>query len=379
MMNPVDRSYMCLALELAARGAGRTHPNPMVGCVIVKEGCIVGRGYHKAAGLAHAEVVALDEAGENARGATLYVTLEPCSHHGRTPPCADAVIAAGVSRVVVATKDPNPLVAGRGLAKIERAGIATLVGVERERALRLNEAFMLGVVKERAFVHLKLAATLDGKIATATGDSKWVTSPESRAKVHRLRDQVSAVLVGVQTAQDDDPRLTVRLPGKAERQLLRVVLDPALRISDTLWMLAPENAANTLLVCTREAHADRVARLEELGAKVLRAPPSACGGLDVEFVLRELYRLGHLEVLLEGGGRAARSFLDAGMVDRVHLYYAPKLLGGSDALSMVGGASPGKMSSAFDLDELEVSRVGPDIYVTGVISRKTRVLKGQEA
>jgi diaminohydroxyphosphoribosylaminopyrimidine deaminase/5-amino-6-(5-phosphoribosylamino)uracil reductase len=379
MMIPVDNSYMRIALELAAKGRGRTHPNPMVGCVVVKDGKVVGRGYHEKAGLPHAEVVALDEAGDSAKGATLYVTLEPCSHHGRTPPCADAVVAAGVSRVVVATEDPNPLVAGRGLAKIEAAGIETLVGVEGKGALRLNEGFMLSVVEKRAFVHLKLAATLDGKIATRSGDSKWVSSPESREEVHRLRDRVSAVIVGVQTALDDDPKLTVRLPGEAERHILRVVLDPNLRLADGLWMLEKDNVASTLIVCAEDAEAERIAHFEGLGAKVICVPKSTAGRLDVERLLRELNALGHTEVLVEGGGTTARAFLDAALVDRVHLYYAPKLLGGVDAVSMLGGESPEKMNEAKELDEIEVSRVGPDIYVTAVLGRGSADIAGREA
>jgi len=361
-----DRFYMEVALALAREGLGRTSPNPAVGCVVVRDGRIVGRGFHPRAGEPHAEVFALEQAGPAARGAHLYVTLEPCSHHGRTPPCADRIVAAGVRRVVAAMADPNPAVAGRGLARLRRAGLEVRVGVAEAEARRLNEAFCLSVVQRRAFVHLKLAATLDGKTATASGDSRWITSAQSRERVHRLRDRCGVVLVGVGTAEADNPRLSVRLPGRPERRCLRVVLDPRARIPMGLSMLEPAEAPFTLVVCGPRAEPSRQRALEARGARVLEVWEEA-GGLDLGGLLTRLYDMGHMEVLVEGGAETARRFLDAGLVDRLHLFYAPKLLGGRDAVPMVGGPSPDHIAQAREVAELEIERIGPDLYVTGRI------------
>lgn len=360
-----DSFYMALALELAARGNGTTSPNPLVGAVLVKDGRIVGRGWHERAGAPHAEVAALTEAGDEARGATLYVTLEPCSHHGRTPPCADAVIRAGVRRVVAAMEDPNPLVAGSGLAKLAEAGIATDVGLHGEEARRQNEGFILSVVEKRSFVHLKLGATLDGKIATGGGESRWITSEESRETVHLLREQTGAVLVGVETALKDNPRLTARVPGKPERMTLRVILDRSLRGTTRISMLGAGEAASTLVICGERAPGDRFERFAATGARVERVPETEGGMLDLRKVLEFLYSMGRMEVLVEGGARTARAFLDQRLVDRIHFFYAPKILGGASSLSMIGGEGPERLSEAVKISDLLVYTVGPDVYVTG--------------
>ncbi|MDW7711015.1 MAG: bifunctional diaminohydroxyphosphoribosylaminopyrimidine deaminase/5-amino-6-(5-phosphoribosylamino)uracil reductase RibD [Deferrisomatales bacterium] len=365
MTAEADRFLMGVALEEARRGVGRTSPNPAVGCVVAREGRILGRGFHPAAGQPHAEVFALEQAGSDARGADLYVTLEPCSHHGRTPPCADRIVAAGVRRVVAAVADPNPRVAGEGLRRLREAGVEVAVGVREEEARRLNEGFFLSVREGRAFVHLKLAATLDGRIATRTGHSRWVTSEESRRRAHALRDACGAVLVGVGTAVADDPRLTVRLPGTAERRIPRVVLDPGLRCPESLALLGPGEAGFTVLACAEGTDPARTRRIEARGARVLTFPRKG-PSLDLGALLAELYRGGTMEVLVEGGGETARSFLDAGLVDRVHLFLSPRLLGGRDAVPMVGGPSPERMDQAVPLTGLEVERVGPDLYLTGV-------------
>jgi diaminohydroxyphosphoribosylaminopyrimidine deaminase/5-amino-6-(5-phosphoribosylamino)uracil reductase len=370
MRPETHRFFMGLALDLAAEAAGRTSPNPLVGCVVAREGEILGRGFHAFAGADHAEVVALREAGETARGADLYVTLEPCSHHGRTPPCTEAIIRAGISRVVAAMEDPNPTVAGSGFAALTAAGIEVLAGVERERAARLNEAFALSIVQKRSFVHLKLAATLDGRIATASGDSFWISSEVSREATHRLRDRCGAVVVGVETALTDNPRLTVRVPGREERRILRVVLDRSLRINPGLWMLEPREAVHTLVVCGDMARKGPIRQLERLGARVLPVPVDGEGRLDLPTVLTRLYEMGIMEILVEGGAHTARTFLDAGCVDRCHIYYSPRILGGLDSISMIGGKSPKRIDEAVVLDQIEVSRSGPDIYVTGVPVRK---------
>ncbi|MDF1555775.1 MAG: bifunctional diaminohydroxyphosphoribosylaminopyrimidine deaminase/5-amino-6-(5-phosphoribosylamino)uracil reductase RibD, partial [Deferrisomatales bacterium] len=325
---------------------------------------ILGRGFHPAAGQPHAEVLALREAGALAHGADVYVTLEPCSHHGRTPPCAGALVEARPQRVVVATVDPNPQVAGRGIRALRDAGIPVEVGVGEREARRLNEAFALSVTARRSFVHLKLAATLDGRIATAAGDSRWITSAESRQRVHRLRQLCGAVVVGVGTAAADDPRLTVRLPGAEEQWVTRVVLDPALRIPPGGHLLDPDSARHTLLACGERAAAERGDRYRGLGCQVLPLPGPP-GRLDLGALLAELHRRGRMEVLVEGGAETAQRFLADGLVDRVHLFYAPKLLGGRGSLGMLGGADPERIADALELAELEVERVGPDLYVTG--------------
>ncbi len=364
MTRAADAFYMDLALDLARRGLGHTSPNPAVGCVVARHGRILGRGYHPAAGQPHAEVFALREAGIRARDADVYVTLEPCSHHGRTPPCVDVLLRARPRRVVVAMEDPNPRVAGRGIRALREAGIAVEAGVGEDEARRLNEAFALSVVARRSFVHLKLAATLDGRIATAGGDSRWITSPESRQRVHRLRQLCGAVVVGVGTAVADDPKLTVRLPGAEPQWVTRVVLDPALRTPAGSHLLDPESAGHTLLACSEGAEAAHGDRYRGLGCQVLPLPGQR-GHLDLGALLAELYRRGRMEVLVEGGAETARRFLTAGLVDRVHLFYAPKLLGGRGSLGMLGGPDPQHIADALDLEQLEIERSGPDVYVTG--------------
>lgn len=361
-----DRFYMGLALELARRAKGRTSPNPLVGAVVVRDGRLRGRGFHPRAGAPHAEVLALDEAGDDARGADLYVTLEPCSHHGRTPPCVDRVIASGVRRVVAALQDPNPAVAGRGLAALREAGIEVSVGVREAEVRRQNEAFCLSIREGRAFAHLKLAATLDGRIATRTGDSRWISCAQSRERVHRLRDACQAVIVGVGTVEADDPRLTVRLPGEPERRPTRVVLDPHLRVSADRTLLAPGEASSTLLACGPRASAEAEARWRDRGAEVVRLPEHPDGSLDLAALLKVLYARGMMEALVEGGGTTARGLLDQGLADRVHWFLGPRLLGGADAVPALGGRSPARMDEAWDLDDLEVERVGTDLYLTGV-------------
>ncbi|MBI5018350.1 MAG: bifunctional diaminohydroxyphosphoribosylaminopyrimidine deaminase/5-amino-6-(5-phosphoribosylamino)uracil reductase RibD [Deltaproteobacteria bacterium] len=361
-----DRFYLGLALELARRAEGRTSPNPLVGAVVVRDGRIRGRGFHARAGEPHAEVVALAEAGDDARGADLYVTLEPCSHQGRTPPCVDRVVSSGVRRVIAAMEDPNPAVSGRGFTRLQEAGVEVLVGVREDEARRLNEAFRLSIRRGRAFVHLKLAATLDGRIATRSGDSRWVSSEESRARVHRLRNACQAILVGIGTVEADDPLLTVRLPDEPERRPLRVVLDPGLRVSADRALLSPGEAPHTLIACRSSAPPAAQERLRGRGVGVLSVPERPEGQLDLAALLKALYDRGIMEALVEGGGATARTFLDQGVVDRVHWFVSPRLLGGTDAVPALAGASPERMDEAWTLEGVEVERVGPDLYVTGV-------------
>jgi diaminohydroxyphosphoribosylaminopyrimidine deaminase / 5-amino-6-(5-phosphoribosylamino)uracil reductase len=357
-MSDLHRTYMGRALTLARRGLGRTSPNPAVGCVIVRDGMIVGEGWHRQAGTPHAEVHALRMAGDLARGADLFVTLEPCSHHGRTPPCADALIAAGVGRVFVGTKDPNPKVSGRGIGRLAGAGIPVVTGLREDDCRRLIEPFAKLVTTGRPFVILKSAMTLDGRTATATGDARWISGERSRRLVHRLRDQVDAVMVGSGTLLADDPQLTVRTA--AGRDPLRVVVDSRLRIPLDARILHLDSAARTL-VATTGATGERVAALQDLGAEVLVCRERE-GRVDLVDLLERLGRLGVQSVLLEGGETLAGEALRAGLIDKFLFFYGPKLVGGTGRGLFAGPGVP-TMAEALPLRIHRVSRSGADILV----------------
>jgi len=352
-----DERFMRLALAEARRGVGRTSPNPAVGAVLVKGGRVVARGHHARAGGPHAEIVALRRAGDRARGADLYTTLEPCDHHGRTPPCSVALIEAGVRRVVSGSADPNPLVDGRGVARLRRAGVPVTTGVLRAACDELNAPWFTFITMRRPYVTLKLAATLDGKVATRGGDSRWVSGPAARAWVHRLRDRVDAVLVGRGTAQADDPRLTTRLPGGGGRDPLRVVLDSRRSLPPTLRLFRQRSAAPTLVfhACARPGRLGP--RVEQV--RVARGP----GGLRLAEVLARLGERGVTHLLVEGGGRVAGAFLAAGFVDRLALILSPRVLGGG--LGWGPRAAPRRMAEALRLTGVEVERLGDDLLVTG--------------
>ncbi len=356
---------MRLALRLAARARGWTSPNPMVGALVVRDGRVVGRGYHRRAGGPHAEVHALEAAGAEAKGATLYVTVEPCCHAPkRTPPCTDAVIASGVRRVVVAMRDPNPRVRGRGIRLLRGAGLAVEVGVLEAEARRLNEGYASWVTTGRPFVTLKIAQTLDGKIATASGESQWITGPRARALTHRLRAQVDAVIVGLGTVLADDPRLTARRG--ARRHPHRVILDERLAIPPTARVLRWVEGATTYVATTDRAPAARRRRLEALGAVVLPVK-SRKGLVDFDDLLDRLGALQMTSVLIEGGSEVNASALRAGVVGKVVVMVAPRLLGGRDAVGAVGGISPLRLADAVTLRDVSVRRVGVDFIVEGYL------------
>ncbi|HEU4965751.1 MAG TPA: bifunctional diaminohydroxyphosphoribosylaminopyrimidine deaminase/5-amino-6-(5-phosphoribosylamino)uracil reductase RibD [Bacilli bacterium] len=365
-----DQDYMRIALELASMSRGRTNPNPMVGAVLVKDGRIIGQGAHLKAGEPHAEVHAFRMAGEAAEGATLYVTLEPCSHYGRTPPCAELVVKSKVKRVVVAMTDPNPLVAGRGLKMMEDAGIEVEVGVLEDEARRLNERFVWNITEQKPFVVLKTAMTLDGKIAAHTGDSRWVTGPESRAAVHRLRDEVDGIFVGIGTVLADDPELTTRLPtGEVGHHPTRVILDRRLRIPETARVLDVA-VAPTIIVTGEEVDAKKRERLQAKGVQVLTAPLADEQRYDLPEVLEGLYKHGITHLLVEGGAQINGAFLQAGLINKIYSFIAPKLIGGGDAPTPIGGSGFAKMSEAVELGEVTVAQYGPDICVIGYPQRK---------
>lgn len=360
-----DAAWMGRALRLASRGRGRTSPNPMVGAVVVRDGELAGEGYHRQVGGPHAEVWALRQAGERARGATLFVTLEPCCHRGRTPPCAEAIIAAGVRRVVAAMLDPDPRVAGRGLAQLRAAGVQVTMGVLEEAARQLNEGYLKRVATGLPFVTLKAAMSLDGKIATAGGESKWITGERARALGHRLRGRHDAIVVGVGTVLADDPELTVRLArGRSPR---RVVVDSRGRTPPTARLLRADDRPAVIAV-TEAAPSSRREALSAAGAEVWVAP-AAGGRVHLGWVLRRLADEGANSALIEGGGTLGAAALAAGLVDRVYFFVAPLLIGGKEACTPLEGDGAACLAEAWRLQAVKVRRVGEDLLVMGDVVR----------
>lgn len=354
---------MARALDLARGGLGRVWPNPSVGCVIVRDGGILGEGRTADGGRPHGEVVALARAGDAARGATAYVTLEPCSHHGRTPPCAEALIAAGIGRVVVATTDPDPRVDGRGVAMLRAAGIPVEVGLLGPEADALNEGFFRRVRQGRPFVTLKVASTLDGRIATRTGESRWITGDASRAEVHRMRAASDAVLVGTATAAADDPMLTVRLPGYDDRQPVRIVLDARLELPASLALFRTAREVATWVVVTRGGDPSARRRLEEAGCEIVDVDADAEGRLPLADVLRALGASGLTRLLIEGGARLSAALLAGGLVDRLEWFRAPLVIGG-DGVPAIGPLGVAQLAEARRLVRTGMRAFGQDSLET---------------
>jgi len=361
-----DADFMRRALALAERGRGLTSPNPMVGAVLVRDGRVVGEGAHLRAGGPHAEIEALAAAGEAARGATLYCTLEPCDHHGRTAPCAPAVAAAGITRVVAALSDPNPLAKGGG-DRLRAAGVVVEVGLLTADAERQNRAWLTAIRERRPHVTLKAAATLDGKIADVHGGSKWITGEAARLRAHRLRAESDAIVVGVTTALRDDPALTVRLGEPWPREPYRVVLDSTARLGADARVIHAATPARALIAVGAEAPADRVAALTRAGATVLRGPTRS-GRVDVGALLARLFELDVRAVLLEGGGETHAAFADAGLVDRVAVFLAPRLLGGRAAPGLLGGEGR-DLKDALALGPMSVTMLGDDVLLEADVLR----------
>lgn len=340
---------MRAALALARRHLGRVWPNPSVGCIVVKDGIVLGRGVTAPGGRPHGEPQALAQAGEGARGATVYVSLEPCNHHGKTPPCSEALIAAGVARIVVACEDPDPRVSGGGIRRLLDAGIQVEVGLCAEEAQEVNHGFITRILQGRPGVTLKLATSLDARVATSTGHSQWITGPDSRARGHLLRANHDAILVGIGTVLADDPELTCRLPGLETANPVRVVLDSALRLPVTSRLAqGAASVAPTWVVTLAGADAGRAATLEALGVRVLRVDADETGRLPVAGALTALAGQGLTRLLVEGGPSAATSFLKAGLVDQVEWFRAPMLIGG-DGLPAVGALGADMLEQALRL------------------------------
>ncbi len=357
--------YMQRALELAQKARGRTSPNPMVGAVIVREGKIIGEGYHERAGMPHAEVVAIQQAQNHTAGADLYVTLEPCCHWGRMPPCTEAIIEAGIARVFMAMQDPDPRVSGKGKEQLIAQGIEVVEGIAEAEARRINEFYCKYIQTGQPFVILKAAMSLDGKIATASGESQWITSPASRERVHRLRDEVDAILVGIGTVLADDPALTTRIPGGHDA--LRIIVDSRARLPLSARVCRLDSHVPTLLATTELASPSKLKQLESSGVQVLLLPESM-GHVDIRALMRTL---GHREitsVLVEGGSTIHAAILTSRVVDKIMLFVAPKLVGGDSAPGPIGGVGIQNLSDAIEVADLQIEPVGKDWLFTGYVS-----------
>lgn len=335
-MDETHKAFMKRTLDLARRGKGRTSPNPLVGAVVVKAGRVVGEGYHQKAGTPHAEIHALNAAGENAKGATLYVNLEPCCHWGRTPPCTEAVLQAGVAEVYIAEVDPNPSVAGKGVRQLQNAGIRVHIGMYAEEAARLNEVHKKYIQTGKPFVILKTAMSLDGKIATTSGESQWITSEGARQRGHEIRDTVDAILVGKGTVVRDNPALTTRLQDREGQDATRIVLDSYGRTATDARIFNPESSAEVIIAVTSKAPAGNINALEKAGAEVITVPATH-GRVCFERLMEILGAREITSVLVEGGGEVNASAIAAGVVDKMMCFIAPKLIGGRDAPGPIGG------------------------------------------
>lgn len=367
----VDSYWMRRALLLAQRAQGRVSPNPAVGAVLVRDGVVVGEGHTMPPGGAHAEIVALRQAGERARGATLYVTLEPCAHYGRTPPCCDALVAAGIARAVIAVRDPFPEVNGRGIRCLRAAGVEVEIGLEVDAAVQINAGFFKRVRSGLPGVTAKFAVSLDGKIATHTGHSHWITGPDARREAHRLRDTHDAILVGIGTVLADNPRLTTRLPDNVTgaggaHHPVRVVLDSRARCPLDSAMLDRSLPGRTLVLVGSDVPVERVRALSGAGAEVVPLPAHD-GRLDPEGALRHLASRGINSVLVEGGSQVHGSLLDAGLVDRIVAFVAPVIIGGAGAPSPIGGLGASTMGDALRLSDIDVQQCGDDVMIRGRI------------
>ena len=362
MVRQEDIEYMRRAMELAERGVGFTNPNPMVGAVIVKGGKVIGEGWHERCGEWHAERNAFKNCTVPAEGATMYVTLEPCCHYGKTPPCTEAIIEHGIARVVVGMEDPNPLVAGKGIALLREAGIEVVCGVEEEALREQNRVFLKYISTKLPWVAMKTAMTLDGKIATRTGDSKWITGAEARAYVHELRHRFMAILVGIGTAVADDPLLNCRIEGRGVRQPIRVVVDSNARLSLDSQLVKTAGEYRTIVAHTRFAPEESVKALREAGVEMLLCKEKE-GLVDVRNLLELLGQSGIDSILLEGGGSLNYTFLSEGLADELYAFIAPKIVGGMNAKTPVEGAGMEKMADAINLELENVLNIGHDVLL----------------
>ena len=363
-----NEKYMKLALQLAGNAVGRTSPNPLVGAVIVKDNRVVGCGWHRKAGTPHAEVHALNQAGELARGAEAYVTLEPCSHYGKTPPCAKALIDAGVKTVYASLLDPNPKVGGKGFSMLKEAGIEVEYGFLETEVRKQNEVFLKWITAKMPFIALKVAMTLDGKISTAKGESKWITNETSRAYGYKLRDIYDGIMVGINTVQEDNPMLTARVEGR--KNPIRIVVDSNLKIS-LCSNLVVDKSAQTIIAITDNNLAvkrEKIAQLEKLGVKVLIVESDKDNQVDIEKLLKILGEQKICSILVEGGGTLHGSFVEKKLVDKVYFFIAPKIVGGLDAKNPIMGKGILELDEALQLEDMQCENLAGDILITARVS-----------
>ncbi|MGI6033459.1 MAG: bifunctional diaminohydroxyphosphoribosylaminopyrimidine deaminase/5-amino-6-(5-phosphoribosylamino)uracil reductase RibD [Coriobacteriales bacterium] len=360
-----DEDYMRRCLELAVCGAGHVSPNPMVGCVIVRDGEVLAEGYHHVYGDLHAERDALSHLDGGAKGATAYVSLEPCCHYGKQPPCVDALIEAGITRVVVGAGDPNPLVAGKGLKKLKAAGIEVTTGVLEDECRHVNRVFFHYIQTKRPYVVMKYAMTLDGKIACRTGEARWVTGPEARRRVHEQRNWLSSIMVGIGTVLADDPLLTCRVDGGVNP--VRIICDTHLRIPLDSQIVATAGEVKTLVACC-DTPTEKTEALEEAGVEILQLP-STDGHLDLDALMDEVGGRGIDGILLEGGAGLNAAALEAGIVQEADVYIAPKFFGGTEAPGPIAGLGCATPDEALQLSDVRVERLGEDLLVSGKVER----------
>ena len=367
-MDKTHRAFMKRALDLARQGKGRTSPNPLVGAVVVKAGRVVGEGYHQKAGTPHAEIHALNAAGGNAKGATLYTNLEPCCHWGRTPPCTEALLQAGVAQVYIAEVDPNPNVAGKGIRQLQKAGVRVHVGINAEEAAQLNEVHRKYIQTGKPFVILKIAVSLDGKIATVSGESQWITSEASRQQGHEIRDTVDAILVGSGTVTHDNPALTTRLQDGKGQDATRIVLDSHGRTSTEARIFNPESSAGVIVAVTPDAPARNINTLEKAGAEVITVP-EVRGKVCLKRLMEILGEREVTSVLIEGGGEVNASAVAAGIVDKVMCFIAPKLIGGRDAPGAIGGEGIASLKRVPQLQRIRITPISDseDFLIEGYL------------
>ncbi len=364
MKSALDISLMEMAYSLAEKARGQTSPNPCVGALIVKQGKIVGWGYHQAAGSPHAEIIALERAGKEAQGSTLYLTLEPCVHWGKTPPCVDRLAVAGLKRAVISTYDPNPIVYRQGVARLKAAGVEVVTGILAEKQTRLNEAYHKYIVSRIPYITLKAAVSLDGKMATSTGQSHWITSEESRQFTQRLRAEQDGIMVGIKTALADDPELSVRVENFVKKRWFRILLDSSLRLPLTARLLKSPDKGQVLIFTSYNSSDEKAKRLEDRGAEVIRVPDRK-GYLSLEAVLKQLGKREITSVLVEGGASLLTSFLEKKLADKAIIFISPLLIGGEKAPTVFEGQGVSRLPRAARLKNIRTFRLNDDLIMEG--------------
>ena len=363
MIKPLDEYYMGLALKLALKAKGKTSPNPLVGAIVVKAGRIIGRGFHAKAGFAHAEIIALDEAGKKAAGATLYVTLEPCAHTGRTPPCINRIIGSGIKEVVVGMIDPNPLNNGKGVTLLRQNNIKVRVGVLGDQLEKINESFIKYITAKIPFITVKVAESLDGRIATRTGDSKWITSDNSRAFAHRIRKDYDAIMVGVNTVLRDNPSLNAWF---SQKKLIKIIVDSNLSISENSNIFAKDSQVIIITLPSRPGQETENRKSLAAKAKILEVKEKA-GQINLRDALKKLARLQISNIIVEGGGTLIGSLFDERLVDKILFFISPKIIGGKDAVSSVMGTGVKRVDQAIKLRDLKIRHFGEDLLVQAMV------------